>query len=61
MGTLSVSLINAAIPIIAGIIRDHQVAHGTTPTDEEIAATFNANVDRFLAEGQAWLASHPEP
>lgn len=53
-------LIAVAAPVIAGIIRNHHQATGEIPTDEQIRAELLANVEKYLGEGAAWKASHPE-
>lgn len=61
MEALIAQLFNVFVPIVGAIVREHRAAHGADPTDEEIMATFTANIDKYLAEGAAWRAAHPEP
>lgn len=53
-------IFNAVAPIVKDIVKKHQDAHnGQMPTDEEVTAAFNQNIDAHLAEGAAWRAAHP--
>lgn len=56
---LLIGLFNAVAPIVRDIIATHQAATGQLPTDAEMAATFAANIDRYLKEGADWTAAHP--
>lgn len=40
---------------------DHQAATGAQITDEEMLAKFKADINKYIAEGDAWLAAHPKP
>ena len=53
-------LVGTVAPIILGIIKDHRAATGHDPTPEEVVATFTANLAKYLGEGEAWKAAHPE-
>lgn len=54
-------LFNAFLPIITGIIKNHQAGNnGAMPTDAEVLAEFNANIDKYLAEGAEWRRTHPK-
>lgn len=48
-------------PIVADIIRKRQAAGGAMPSDAEITAEFQANIQTYLDEGSAWSAAHPRP
>lgn len=57
---LIVGLFNVFAPIIRDIIAKHRDTHnGALPTDAEMLAEFNANVEKYLNEGAAWRAAHP--
>lgn len=52
-------LVGTVAPIIIGIIKDHRAKTGQDPTPEEVVATFTANLSKYLTEGAAWKAAHP--
>ena len=55
-------LFNIVAPLVAGVIRKHQATTGTTelPTNEQMAAIFQASLDAGDAEAASWFASHPK-
>jgi hypothetical protein len=62
IAALVVQLASVFVPIVQKIIADHQAANdGAMPTDEEIIAKFEADIDQYLAEGAAWNVTHPDP
>jgi hypothetical protein len=61
MNAIFLALLNIFGPIVTKIITDHQARTGRLPTNEEMLAEFEANSDAILAEGAAWLATHPKP
>jgi hypothetical protein len=61
MPTIAVELVKLAIPIVMDIVKHHREKNnGQIPTEEQILATFNQNIDKYLAEGEAWRAAHPD-
>jgi hypothetical protein len=62
---LAAAILKWAVPVVMQVIRERRavkLAAGEDPstvTDEEVIAAFNSNIDRFLAEGEAWRAEHP--
>lgn len=59
---LILELLKFALPLIAQIRSDWKATHGgVEPTDAEVAATFQSNIDLYLAEGASWRAAHPHP
>ena len=58
MGVL-VQIIGIVAPLIQEIIQDHVNSTGTQPTPEQIVARFEANFDKYLAEGAEWRSKHP--
>lgn len=61
MGNVIIQLFGIFAPIVAEIIEKRRQETGETPTNEEIKAEFEANVDKYLAEGADWLTKHPKP
>jgi len=59
MMQLLTQLFTVFLPIYQDIVAKYKAAHGTDPTDAEIAAQFEAHVQEYLAEGAAWKAAHP--
>jgi hypothetical protein len=58
---LILALVKFAVPLVTKVISDYKASHnGAEPTDEEILATFHANIDSYLAEGAAWRLLHPK-
>lgn len=58
---LIVGLFNVFAPIVKDIIEKHRAANdGADPTEADIKAAFASNVDKYLAEGSAWRAAHPD-
>jgi hypothetical protein len=56
-----IELFKIAAPIVMDIVRRHQAANnGQLPTDAQVQTVFEANIDRYLAEGEAWKATHPD-
>lgn len=61
MSQIIIALFGIFGPIITGIIQGYMESHnGAMPTDAEILAEFQKNIDSYLAEGEAWKAEHPE-
>ena len=61
METLILQLVTSFTPIVTQAIRDHKAANaGADPTDAEIIARLEANVAKYLGEGAAWKAAHPD-
>jgi hypothetical protein len=57
---LIAELLKYLLPLIVEIRTTWKAAHsGAEPTDAQILAEFNANIDKYLAEGAAWRAAHP--
>ena len=59
MEQLIAQLVGVFAPLIVTIVKDHRAVHGVDPTPEEVQATFVANVSKYLGEGSAWRATHP--
>jgi len=59
MNQLIIQLFGIFAPIVRQIIEDSRAETGTDPTDEEVIAKFNADIDKYLAEGMKWNAEHP--
>jgi hypothetical protein len=50
-----------AIPVVVDIIKRHREKNnGEVPTEDQIRTEFNNNIDRYLSEGAAWKAAHPD-
>ena len=47
------------VPIILDIVKAHRAQSGADPTAEEIMATFQSNLTKYLDEGAEWKAAHP--
>lgn len=60
MEALILQLLTVFSPIIADIIRKFRAEHGVDPTDAQIQAELTANVAKYLGEGSAWRAAHPD-
>lgn len=61
MNPIILQLFTIFAPIVKDVIERHRAAHnGETPTLEQMTAEFHGNIDRYLAEGQAWRDAHPE-
>lgn len=62
MNTLIVQMFGIFAPIVADIIKRRQEADPNAPpmTDAELKAEFEQNIDRYLGEGSAWRATHPD-
>lgn len=59
MGELILGLATVFAPMIKEIILKHQAANnGIAPTDDEVRAAFEANLQKYLDEGAAWKATH---
>jgi hypothetical protein len=58
-GLLAPIITQILIPEIAAVIRAHHNATGNMPTDAQVIAALNADADRYIALGQAWLDTHP--
>lgn len=56
---LAIALFNAVGPMVRDIIVKLHDRHGRMPTEAEIRAEFNGNVQKYLDEGQAWTDAHP--
>lgn len=48
-------------PLIADAIRLHHAQTGELPTDEQISATLDQNLDTLFGEGRAWKAKKGIP
>ena len=60
METLILQLAQVFTPIVMDIVRKHQAAHnGELPTDETVHTELTANLAKYLEEGSAWKATHP--
>lgn len=60
MNTLILGMFNILAPIVRQMIVDHQAANnGAMPTDADMQAKFEGDIDRYVAEGAAWRAAHP--
>lgn len=60
MANLVLQLFGIFAPLITSLIQKYQDAHdGKMPTDDELKAEFEANIDGYLAEIDEWKASHP--
>lgn len=58
---LMFNLFKTFAPVVRDIIATHAAAHnGALPTDAEMLAIFNSNIDKYLSEGAAWRATHPK-
>ena len=58
---LILALVKFAIPMVTKAVADYKSSHnGAEPTDADILATFHANIDTYLAEGEAWRLLHPK-
>jgi hypothetical protein len=57
---LQAILIQFVIPEIFAFIKRRREAGLPDPTLEDMIAELNMNTSRFIAEGEAWLATHPE-
>jgi hypothetical protein len=61
MAGLIVQLAAIFVPIVQQIIREHADANdGDLPTDEQVIAKFQSDIDMYLAEGASWRVSHPD-
>jgi hypothetical protein len=58
--TLLIDLFKVFGPIVADIIRRRQAAGDAHPTDAQIAADFEVNIEKYLQEGASWRANHPD-
>lgn len=60
MNPLILELISLFTPMIREAIDNYKARHdGQEPTDADVIAEFNANVEKYLGEGSAWKAAHP--
>ena len=57
---LAAAILQWATPIVLQIIRDRRKTQTGEVTDEEILATFNQNIEKYLNEGAEWRAQHPD-
>lgn len=59
---LILGLFNVFAPIVTNVIRAHQDQTGDTslPTNDEMIAILEHNMDGILAEGAAWRMTHPD-
>lgn len=60
---LAMAILKWAAPIILEILRSHRQRFGVSAedlTDEQVIAEFNQNLDKYLNEGAAWRAQHPD-
>lgn len=64
---LALAMLQWATPIVMQAIREHRaqrLAAGQDPnvelTDEQVFQMLNDNIDKYLAEGAAWRAQHPD-
>jgi DNA-directed RNA polymerase specialized sigma subunit len=51
---------NVVVPEVSGIIRRHRAQTGADPTDAEIIAKLQLDATKYIDEGEAWLAAHPD-
>ena len=51
----------ALVPVILSIVRDHQAATGTLPTDAEVQAKLDAKISAGLVVADDFLARTSEP
>lgn len=56
---LILALFNVFGPLWRQIYAKLQHDTGAAPTDDEMVAELNANLDTYLGEGAAWTATHP--
>lgn len=59
MGIQIAQVIAGLVPELLQWIKGFHAANGTMPTDAQVIAQFNTDADRVVANGTAWLASHP--
>jgi hypothetical protein len=59
MEQLILQLFGIFAPIVADVIKDHRKEAGVDPTFEQMQARFFGNIDKYLGEGSAWRAAHP--
>jgi len=52
---LQAVITQVAIPEIMALIRAHHAQTGQLPTDAEVIAKFNLDVDEAIAKGEAFL------
>lgn len=49
------------LPVITMIVKDYQVAHqGAWPTSEQVVQAFIDDTNKWIAQGNAWLAANPK-
>lgn len=54
---LAAILQQSVVPELLNLIRQHHATTGELPTDEEVIAKFNVDVDAAIAKGEAFLKS----
>lgn len=60
MQAIIVQLLTAFTPLVLQGVSDWKAANpGQEPTSEQVLALLQANIDKYLAEGAAWTATHP--
>lgn len=60
MEALILQLAQLLTPIITDVIKHYRDTHGgALPTDADIHAELTANLAKYLGEGSAWDAAHP--
>lgn len=58
---LIAELLKFVLPLVRQIQEEWKAAHnGAEPTDAQILDHYFADIDRYLAEGAAWRATHPK-
>jgi len=58
MGSLLIRLFTVLAPIASDAL-SHYLTKGVAPTKPEMLAIMNANADKYLTQGDAWLEAHP--
>ena len=54
-------LTQMGLPVVSLIIKEWQTAHaGTFPTSEQVIQIFIDDTNKWIAQGNAWLAANPK-
>lgn len=57
-GLLNALIFDVALPEITNAIRKHREATGEMPTDDQVKALLQADMDRIVTTGDSYLAKH---
>jgi hypothetical protein len=61
MSVLVLEALLKLAPIIQSAVDHFRAGNGRNPTDAEMEAILHASVNRIVAEGAAWEATHVSP